>query len=117
MTAAVQGVLKTLDTKSPQKALWLKLSKTRLVFVRKHKAHKTDEGPLTAGDNGNQINRTRKSSCVNVRGIPTAAYQVLPEVGYPPHQGTPPRGPAGGGYPRRGTPIRVPPWPGPMGGT
>ena len=30
---------------------------------------------------------TRKSSCVNARGIPTAAYQVLhllPEVGYPP---------------------------------
>ena len=27
---------------------------------------------------------TRKSSCVNARGIPIAAYQVLPEVGYPP---------------------------------
>ena len=40
---------------------------------------------------------TRKSSCVNARGIPTAAYQVLL-----------------GGVP----PIRVPPpQPGPMGGT
>ena len=28
--------------------------------------------------------KTRKSSCVNARGIPTAAYQVLPEGGYPP---------------------------------
>ena len=35
---------------------------------------------------------TRKSSCVNARGIPTAAYQVLhllPEVGYPTGRGTP----------------------------
>ena len=49
---------------------------------------------------------TRKSSCVNVRGIPTEAYQVLhllPEVGYPPSRDTPlarsnpPRpGPTGG---------------------
>ena len=29
---------------------------------------------------------TRKFSCVNARGIPTAAYQVLPEVVYPPHR-------------------------------
>ena len=35
---------------------------------------------------------TRTSSCVNARGIPTAAYQVLhllPEVGYPPGRGAP----------------------------
>ena len=35
----------------------------------------------------------RKSSCVNARGMLTAAYQVphlLPEVGYPPGRGTPP---------------------------
>ena len=32
--------------------------------------------------------RTRKSSCVNARGIPTAAYQVL-LGGVPPHWGTP----------------------------
>ena len=62
---------------------------------------------------------TRKSSCVNGRGIPTAAYQVLlggvppppparsdrggPEVGYPPHRGTPRPG-LTGRYPRWGTP-------------
>ena len=28
--------------------------------------------------------KTRKSSCVNARGTLTTAYQVLPEVGYPP---------------------------------
>ena len=60
--------------------------------------------------------KTRKSSCVNARGIPTAAYQVLhlfpevgsegggwvPEVWYPP-----PPGQVwwGGGYPRY--PVRV----------
>ena len=62
--------------------------------------------------------KTRKSSCVNARGIPTAAYQVLhllTEVGYPPVQvwwrvpgvpGVPPiRVP-----PRQGTPL--PPGPG-----
>ena len=44
----------------------------------------------------------RKSSCVNARGIPTAAYQVLhllTEVGYPPIQVWP-----GGEYPRWGYP-------------
>ena len=67
------------------------------------------------------ITGTRKSSCVNTRGIPTAAYQVLhlltevgyppcpglmggvPEVGYPPHPGLM------GRYPRWGTPpVRYP---------
>ena len=51
---------------------------------------------------------TRKSSCVNARGIPTAAYQVLhllPEGGdIPPLQGTPLAMSDGGGYPRWGTP-------------
>ena len=74
---------------------------------------------------------TRKSSCVNARGIPTAAYQVLhllPEVGYPP-AGVPrlarsdggggkgsgylsnpltsgtPLAKSDGGYPRWGTPC------------
>ena len=49
---------------------------------------------------------TRKSSCVNARGIPTAAYQVLHlllEVGYPP-AGVLPPGQSNGGYPRWGTP-------------
>ena len=55
----------------------------------------------------------RKSSCVNARGIPTAAYQVLPsvilyEVGYPPTPipiGTPPWARSNrGGYPRWDTP-------------
>ena len=49
---------------------------------------------------------TRKSSCVNARGIPTAAYQVL-LGGVPPRPGL--MG-GGGGYPRWGTP-----WPGLMG--
>ena len=50
---------------------------------------------------------TRKSSCVNERGIPTAAYQVLPEVGYPP----PPRpGPTKGGVPKVGYPPARPDW-------
>ena len=43
---------------------------------------------------------TRKSSCVNARGIPTAAYQVLhlfPEVGYPSGRGIPPARSDGGG--------------------
>ena len=47
---------------------------------------------------------TRKSSCVNARGIPTAAYQVLhllTEVGYPPLGYPPSR--SDGGYPRWGT--------------
>ena len=69
---------------------------------------------------------TRKSSCVNARGIPTAAYQVLLEMGYPPPPARSDRGgtwdgvpPIGvppshvwGGYPRWGTPQ-----PGLMGGT
>ena len=41
-------------------------------------------------------NRTRKSFCVNARGIPTAAYQVL-HLGYP-------SGQVRWGYPRWGTP-------------
>ena len=63
-----------------------------------------------------------KSSCVNARGIPTAAYQVLhllPEVGYPP----PPHRPGlmgGGGYPRWGILPAGPPsqvwWGGTWGG-
>ena len=32
---------------------------------------------------------TRKSSCVNARGIPTAAYQVLHLLSYPGEGGTP----------------------------
>ena len=68
--------------------------------------------------------KTTKSSCVNARGIPTAAYQVLhllTEFGYPP-AGVPPAK-SNGGYPRwgtppsRSTPGRVTPWLGPMGGT
>ena len=56
---------------------------------------------------------TRKSSCVNARGIPTAAYQVLhlfPEVGYPP-AGVPPWPGLTGGLPKVGypPPARVPP--------
>ena len=54
----------------------------------------------------------RKSSCVNARGIPTAAYQVLPEVGYPPWARSDEGGTWGGVPPSRGTPQ-----PGPMGGT
>ena len=61
---------------------------------------------------------TRKSFCVNARGIPTAAYQVLlrwgtrpparsdrgvPKVGYPPVR-VPPRPGLLGGYPRWGIP-------------
>ena len=44
------------------------------------------------------VHETRKSSCVNARGIPTSVYQVLhlfPEVGYPPGPGL-----TWGGYPR-----------------
>ena len=55
--------------------------------------------------------KTRKSSCVNARGIPTATFQVLhllSEVGYPPPSGTPPppmaRSNRKGGYPRWGIP-------------
>ena len=50
-----------------------------------------------------RITITRKSSCVNARGIPTAAYQVLhlfPEVGYPP----PPQPGLMGGVPKVGYP-------------
>ena len=46
--------------------------------------------------------KTRKSSCVNARGIPTATYQVLhllPEVGYPQARSN------GGGYPQQGYPL------------
>ena len=55
----------------------------------------------------------RKSSCVNARGIPTAAYQILhllPEVGYPPA-----RPHWGGGTPTLGTPHWGTPRPGPTG--
>ena len=62
---------------------------------------------------------TRKSSCVNSRGTPTAAYQVLhlfPEVWYPPGR-VPPQPGLMGGYLRWGTPqAGVPPWPGLIGG-
>ena len=47
------------------------------------------------------LHYTRKSSCVNARGIPTAAYQVL-LGGVPPH-GVPPAR-SDGGYQRWGTP-------------
>ena len=72
--------------------------------------------------------KTRKSSCVNARGIPTAAYQVLlGGVPPPPSRGTPWPGPMRGtpqlGYPHRAQwgvprvpPIRVPPQPGLTGG-
>ena len=56
---------------------------------------------------------TRKSSCVNAKGIPTAAYQLLPELGYPsPPLGYPLPGPTGRGvpevgYPHQGTPGQV----------
>ena len=77
---------------------------------------------------------TRKSSCVNARGIPTAAYQVLhllTKVGYPPPSGYPHPGLMGvpGVPPCWGTPlsrsdggylgyppVRVPPHPGLTGG-
>ena len=58
--------------------------------------------------------KTRKSSCVNAIGIPTAVYQVfhlLPKVGYPP-----PRSDMGV-YLRWGTPSRGTPQPGLMGDT
>ena len=79
------------------------------------------------------MSETRKSSCVNARGIPTAAYQVLlGGVTPPPHWGTPgqvwqgvrevgyplsgnPLARSDRGYPRWGTPIRVPPQSGLMG--
>ena len=61
--------------------------------------------------------KIRKSSCVNARAILTAAYQVLPEVGYPPI-GVPPTRSNGGvpevGYnaPCQGNPpAGVPPPP------
>ena len=54
----------------------------------------------------------RKSSCVNTRGIPTVAYQVLPRWGPPPRSGYPPwaRSDGGRGYPRWGTPPAGPGW-------
>ena len=57
---------------------------------------------------------TRKSSCVNARGIPTAAYQVLhllPEVG-PPGRGTPPARSDGGRVPKVRYPQQGTPWQG-----
>ena len=69
--------------------------------------------------------KTRKSSCVNARGIPTRAYQVLhlfPKVGYPPWPGLPGGGGTWGGAPLPvwGTPGQVwwggTPQPGLMGG-
>ena len=50
---------------------------------------------------------TRKSSCVNARGIPTAVYQVLLGGVPPPHWGSPPGQAQPGGYPRWGTPSQV----------
>ena len=67
---------------------------------------------------------TRKSSCVNARGIPSSAHQVLhlfPEVGYPLSRGTPWPGLIGEvpevGYPPAGYPWEGTPWPGLMGCT
>ena len=54
---------------------------------------------------GNETFTTRKSSCVNARGIPTAVYQVLPEVGYPPCRGTSPIRSDGGRGTRGGVPL------------
>ena len=58
---------------------------------------------------------TRKSSCVNARGIPPAVYWVLFLLSY---LGTPPPPLAGGGVPEQGTPQAgyPPSWPG-WGGT
>ena len=62
------------------------------------------------------IVKTRKSSCVNARGLPTVAYQVLlrwgiPPVGVsPPHWGTPQPGLRGylrWGTPHQGTPGQI----------
>ena len=60
--------------------------------------------------------KTRKSSCVNARGIPTAAYQVLHLLsctrwGTPP-VGVPPWPDPMEGYLRWGTLVRYPPKPG-----
>ena len=64
-------------------------------------------------------NLTRKSSCVNARGIPTAAYEalyLLSKLGYPPPAGVPPAS-SDLGYMRWGTRWHgYPPWPGLMGG-
>ena len=51
----------------------------------------------------NKTNKTRKYSCVNARGIPTAPYQVLPVLSCP-RGGVPLLGGPcwGGGYPCRG---------------
>ena len=59
----------------------------------------------------NNIITTRKSSCVNARGIPTMAYQVLhllPQVGYT-LAGVPLARSDGGGYLRWGTPQQANP--------
>ena len=64
--------------------------------------------------------RTRKSSCVNARGIPTAPYLVLyllPKVGYPPPgRGTPLARCDWGGVPEVGYPPLGYPRPGVTGG-
>ena len=53
---------------------------------------------------------TRKSSCLNARGIPTAAYQVLPRWGTPPPGKSDGGGTRGGVPPQRwGTPLGYPP--------
>ena len=69
-------------------------------------------GTIANFDGINQSDLKTRKSCLNARGIPTAAYQVLhllPEVGYPPpDRSTPQPGLTGdtrGGVP----PIRVPP--------
>ena len=97
---------------------------------------------MTANPSGIQRKlKTRKSSCVNARGIPTAAYQILPRwgtggtpgqvrwggyprwgtpcgvhppVGVPLHWSTPRPG-LTGGYPHQGTPGQGTPQPGPRG--
>ena len=62
-----------------------------------------------------KLSKTRKSSCVNARGIPTATYQVLhllTEVGYPPLGYPPVQVWQGGtwGTPHWGTPPPVQVW-------
>ena len=55
-----------------------------------------------------KIQETRKSSCVNARGIPPRRVVSTPSVvlpGYPPPGGVPGQVPPPGGYP-----VRYPPW-------
>ena len=59
------------------------------------------------------VNKTRKSSSVNARGIPTAAYQVLPGWGTPPCRGTPLARSIGGVPEVRYPLVRAPPHWGP----